>query len=203
MCKSNVESRLKAIVDKYYPEFQKSGPTKNGQAWFARKDLEVARRYMYLQDGWATGLGACAHNDAYTAAFAPLKERFARAEPLVREIEAARGVKFEKVESSDSSRHTVFIDLKTHDAVAKSDIYCKGDRICVEGKCQSPAPNAAPSESAPAPTTVTTAPVASASGPVTKLAAPATKRAASAGPDSKSSAPAALPAGKPAAKSAN
>jgi len=84
------------------------------------------------------------------------------------------------------------------------DAQCKGDRICVEGKCQSPAPNAAPSESAPAPTTVTTAPVASASGPVTKLAAPATKRAASAVvPDSKSSAPAALPASKPASKSAN
>ena len=76
-----------------------------------------------LQDGWASGLGACAHNDAYKAAFAPLKELFARVEPLVREIEAARGVKFEQVESSDSSRHIVLIDLKTHEAVAKSDIY--------------------------------------------------------------------------------
>jgi len=41
----------------------------------------------------------------------------------VQEIEAARGVKFEKVESNDNVRHIVFIDLKTMTPVAKSDSY--------------------------------------------------------------------------------
>jgi hypothetical protein len=122
-CKSNVESRLTTIIDKYYPEFKKSGPTKNGQAWFARKDLEVARWYMYLREGWTSTLGACSHNDAYKKAFLPLKELFAKAEPLVQEIEAARGVKFEKVESEGNVRHIVFIDLKTMTPVEKSDGY--------------------------------------------------------------------------------
>lgn len=122
-CRNNVESRLNAIIDKYYPEFKKVGPVKNGQAWFARKDLEVARWYMYLRDGWSGSLGACAHNDSYKAAFLPLKELFAKAEPLVQEIEAARGVKFEKVESSATVRHIVFIDLKTMTPVEKSDGY--------------------------------------------------------------------------------
>jgi hypothetical protein len=122
-CKNNVESRLNAIIDRYYPDFKKSGPTKNGQAWFARKDLEVARWYMYLRDGWTSGLGACSHNDSYKVAFLPLKELFAKAETLVLEIEAARGVKFEKVDSSGNANHIVFIDLKTMTPVAKSDGY--------------------------------------------------------------------------------
>jgi len=122
-CKSNVESRLNTIIDKYYPDFKKSGPNKNRQAWFARKDLEVARWYMYLRDGWTSTIGACAHNDAYKSAFLPLKELFAKALPLVQEIEAARGVKFAKVESNDNVRHIVFIDLKTMTPVARSDSY--------------------------------------------------------------------------------
>ncbi len=122
-CKHNVESRLNSIFDSYYPQFKQSGANKPGQAWVARKDLEVARWYMYQRDGWNAGTGACAHNDQYKKAFLPLKKLLAKAEPLVQEIEKARGVKFEKVEFKKNANHIVFLDLKTKKPVAKSDEY--------------------------------------------------------------------------------
>lgn len=122
-CKNNVESRLNSIMNTYYPEFKKSGANRKGQAWFARKDLEAARFYMYQRDGWLMDGGACAHNDPYKRAFAPLKELFAKAEALVQQIEKARGVRFEKVETTGRASHVVFIDLATQKPVAKSDEY--------------------------------------------------------------------------------
>jgi len=120
-CKHNVESRLKSITDNYYPAFLKDR-TASGQAWFARKELEAARFYMYRKEGWPQPLGSgCAINDSYKKAFAPLKTEFAAAEALVKKIEAGRGVTFVKVEQANN--HILFLDVKTHKPVAKSDDY--------------------------------------------------------------------------------
>jgi len=66
------------------------------------------------------------------------------------------------------------------------DSQCKGDRICVEGKCQAPAASPAPAEPAPAAepapvastSTTTAKPAASAAAPSSKGTAPAAPKAA-------------------------
>jgi hypothetical protein len=117
MCKRVTDLRLNSIIDNYYPTFKKDG-LGNGTAWFARKDLEAARWYMYFGQGFNPQGRGCAMNDRYRKAFTPIKAKFEQAERLVREIEAARGIRFEKVENGN---HVVFIDLKSNQPVQYPD----------------------------------------------------------------------------------
>jgi len=98
-----------------------------------------------------------------------------------------------KPAASEPAPAPVAVAAKRESHGCEFDSQCKGDRICVEGKCQSPAPSAAPAESAP--TAAVPAPAASAPAPTAaKSAANAAKPATSA---TKPAAPAA--AAKPAA----
>jgi hypothetical protein len=117
MCKRSTDVRLDSIINNYYPTFKKSGLS-NGSAWFARKDLEAARWYMYFGQGFNPQGRGCAMNDRYKKAFAPIKAKFDQAEALVKEIETARGVRFEKVENGN---HVVFIDVNSNKPVEYSD----------------------------------------------------------------------------------
>lgn len=118
-CEKNTSSRLDTIINKNYPEFKAKGSAFVG-AWFARKDLEAARYYMFQTQGYATGGAPCNINDHFKKAFAPIQEKFNKAEALVKEIEAGKGIRFEKIENGNA---VIFIDVKTNQRVAKADVY--------------------------------------------------------------------------------
>lgn len=117
LCKRVTDSRLNSIIDDYYPGFQKNGPEQT-IVWFARKDLEAARWYMYYGEGFNPQGRGCAMNDRYKPGFAPIKAKFAKAEALVQEMEAAKGVRFVKVENGNA---VVYVDAKTGATIAQAD----------------------------------------------------------------------------------
>jgi hypothetical protein len=70
--------------------------------WFARKDLESARYYMYRHEGgFASGGATCDANDQFKDAFKALADEFAEAEKQVKQWEKDRGVEFHKVEDGN------------------------------------------------------------------------------------------------------
>jgi hypothetical protein len=117
-CAHNTEARLNTIMQTYYPEFEKKGAGATS-LFLPRKDLEAARYYMYKKDGWYT-TGGCATNDHYKAAFAPLIEKFQQAEALVKKMEQAKGVRFERVERKGTASSLIFVDVKTGKEVPQS-----------------------------------------------------------------------------------
>jgi hypothetical protein len=110
-CEHNVNARLTSITETYYPDFEKLG-AKTTKLWLARKDLETARFYMFKKDGWYTS-GGCATNDQYKKKFEPLKASFVAAEKMVEKIEAAKNVKFAKVDRKGTTSDLLWTDLKT------------------------------------------------------------------------------------------
>lgn len=111
---SNVERNLKSINDSYYAEYKSKGVSylnSNGQLWFARKVMEVARYYYsggkkgYHGGGLVCDLGPAQSDPRYVA----LSPKMDEAEKKVKEMEAAKG--FEFVECKDNN--IIFKEVKT------------------------------------------------------------------------------------------
>lgn len=119
-CVNNVRSRLDAIEKTYHPKLAQKGPA-GVKAWFARKDLEVARWYLHQQDGWQ-GLehAACEASTRGTPEFQELEGRLKKAEALVEELEKAKGVTFKGVRDTND---IVYVEVATGKDVPRSAVY--------------------------------------------------------------------------------
>lgn len=119
-CVKNVSARLGSIEKVYYPKLAKKGPA-GVKAWFARKDLEVARWYLYGEGGWASARGTnCGEETRGEARFKALEDEWRRMEALVQELEKAKGVVFVTVEEPNT---IVYEDAKTRERVKKPSSY--------------------------------------------------------------------------------
>ncbi|MBD8527068.1 hypothetical protein [Pseudomarimonas arenosa] len=99
ICARNVEARLKPILDPN-GEYQRRGDTR--VVWFARKDLEAARKYWSAgREGYQVAGTRCATNDRFKQGATELQQRIDQAAALVVEWEAKKNVEFVGIRGSN------------------------------------------------------------------------------------------------------
>lgn len=119
-CVKNVSSRLKSIEKVYYPKLAKRGPS-GVKAWFARKDLEVARWYLHGDAGWKAARGTgCGPEMKKEPKFKALEAEWDRMELLVQELERVKGVVFVEVKDPND---IIYNDVKTGEPVKRASSY--------------------------------------------------------------------------------
>lgn len=119
---SNVERNLKSITESYYASYQEKGIdylNNDGQLWFIRKSLEVARYYYSCgKEGYHGGGVVCNAGPAQLdPRYVALKDKFAEAEAKVLEMEKAKGYEF--VECKDNN--IIFKETKTGKVLSADD----------------------------------------------------------------------------------
>ncbi|MGC4000853.1 MAG: hypothetical protein QM767_26730 [Anaeromyxobacter sp.] len=120
-CISNVEGRVRSIVETYYPNFKSKGVSYlgDGQLWFIRKDFEAAMSFYtsgargYHARGITCDVGPAQANPRYVA----LKAKLDDAEAKVKEMEAAKGYAFVSCEDDT----ILFKELKTGKALSADE----------------------------------------------------------------------------------
>jgi hypothetical protein len=94
ICAATSYSPLVRIIEKMYPDFEARGV--EHPVYFDRRDLELARYVMYGKKGIPGQDPVCLPGDRSADGFKLIKYKLRKAEKLVEEMEAAKGVDYVK-----------------------------------------------------------------------------------------------------------
>ncbi|RIH81199.1 hypothetical protein Mterra_03323 [Calidithermus terrae] len=113
-CAGNVNGRLDAVVNTYYPDFKRG---KFVSVVFPRTDVEVAR---YLLTDGTQGKSSpgkrCPPSVWTLPQYLELKKKLEHAEALTAEIETAKGLKFNGLVEGNLT----YVDLKTNRVLTRT-----------------------------------------------------------------------------------